>query len=243
MRRFLVIDDHPLMRDAVTRALANLQFDGRVDTASTLAEALARLGEDGPFDLALLDLQLPDANGFEALRTLRRERPECPVVVLSGDLDGQTILQCLEMGAAGYIPKTLHSDAVMNALRVVTGGDIYVPMQAVAAERALRPGQPPLRRASHTDPRSLGLTERQIDVLRLILRGMPNKIICRTLNLAEGTIKVHVSAVLRALGVRNRTQAIIAANQLGLQLSMTAEPLAATTGSLAELKARAVSAA
>lgn len=243
MRRFLVIDDHPLMRDAVTRALANLPVNGRVDTAATLAEALAKLSEEVPVDLALLDLQLPDAEGFEALRTLRRECPECPVVVLSGDLDGQTILQCLEMGAAGYIPKTLHSEAVMNALRVVTGGDIYVPMQAVAAERALRPGQLPLRRASHTDPRSLGLTERQIDVLRLILRGMPNKIICRTLSLAEGTIKVHVSAVLRALGVRNRTQAIIAANQLGLQLSMAAEPLAGTARPAADPKGRTISAA
>ena len=217
-QRFLVVDDHPLMREAIRSTLNAITVDGQVDTAATLAEALNKLGDVDSYDLALLDLRLPDSVGFEGLKTLRAGWPDCPVVVLSADVDGPTILHCLELGAAGYIPKTLHTDAVMNALRLVAGGDIYIPQQAVALERSKRPMSSWSRRGTTTDPHSLGLTDRQVDVLRLILRGLPNKLICRQLVLAEGTVKVHVSAVLRALGVRNRTQAIIAASQIGLRL-------------------------
>ena len=181
-------------------------------------EALEKIDRSGPFDLTLLDLHLPDVKGFEGLKSMRAKRPECPVVVLSGELDAPTILHCIELGAAGYIPKSLHTDAVMNALRLIAAGDIYIPHQAVAAGRIAAGGLAARHAGAGSDPRDLGLTDRQVDVLRLILKGLPNKLICRRLNLAEGTIKVHVSAVLRALGVRNRTQAIIAAGELGLRL-------------------------
>jgi DNA-binding NarL/FixJ family response regulator len=213
--RVLIIDDHPLMRDAIRTLLDDLAEPHGVDTASTLGEAMRKLSDEPTFDLMLLDLRLPDASGFEGLKTLRSRFPSCPTVVLSGDLDCNTILHCLELGAAGFIPKTLSSDGLRNALRVVADGDIYVPQQVIV-QRTTAAGQ---SSRDATDPRSLGLTDRQIDVLKLILRGLPNKLICRRLNLAEGTIKVHVSAVLRSLGVRSRTQAIVAANSLGLRLS------------------------
>jgi DNA-binding NarL/FixJ family response regulator len=221
-QKFLVVDDHPLMREAVRTTLILLQPDSKVAAVSTLAEAMVCLEQEPRFDLTLLDLCLPDAVGTDGLKQVRSKRPDCPVVVLSADVEGETILRCIEMGACGYIPKTLHSDAVMNALRMVVAGDIYIPHQAIAPARTEGPKSSIYGgRANHrsTDPRDLGLTERQLDVLRLILKGFSNKLICRQLKLAEGTIKVHVSAVLRALGVHNRTQAIIAASQIGLKIS------------------------
>lgn len=226
-QRFLVVDDHPLMRDAIRSTLAQLAPDSDIQAASDLGEAIKCLSDAEPFDLALLDLRLPDATGTEALAALREKCPETPVVILSADVDGETILRCIDLGACGYIPKTLHADGVMNALRVVAAGDIYIPHQAVSGARGPGAasganGHPSMSRpptGQVTDPRTLGLTERQLDVLLLILKGYPNKLICRNLHLAEGTIKVHVSAVLRALGVRNRTQAIIAASTMGLKLS------------------------
>lgn len=226
-QRFLVVDDHPLMREAIRSTLAMLAPDSEVAAAASLSEAITLLGADPPIDLTLLDLRLPDAQGIEGLRELRSRRPDSPVVVMSADVDGETILRCIDLGACGYIPKTLHADAVMNALRLVAAGDIYIPHQAVSAQRELRGAASPASDRGgtrNTKPRDLGLTERQLDVLRLILKGFSNKLICRQLDLAEGTIKVHVSAVLRALGVRNRTQAIIAASEIGLKLSDNDKP-------------------
>lgn len=219
-QKFLVVDDHPLMRDAIRSTLVMLSPESDVQGACDLTEALRCFEQTHSFDLALLDLHLPDTDGTDGLRALREKCPETPVVVMSADVDGDTILRCIDLGACGYIPKTLHVDGVMNALRVVAAGDIYIPHQAVSAGRngSHKNGSRPLT-AHSTDPRSLGLTDRQLDVLLLILKGYPNKLICRNLHLAEGTIKVHVSAVLRALGVNNRTQAILAASAMGLKLS------------------------
>jgi DNA-binding NarL/FixJ family response regulator len=137
-------------------------------------------------------------------------------VVLSAEIDRETILRCLDLGAAGYIPKTYHADVITHALRLIASGHVYVPREAIDPRRDAN--EPIRLRSAGSDPRGLGLTDRQCDVLRLILRGLPNKLICRQLDLAEGTVKVHVSAVLRALGVRNRTQAVIAASRLGLRM-------------------------
>lgn len=219
-RHFLVIDDHPMMREAIRSTLGSLAPQCLIEDVSTLDEAMVRLEQSSGVELTLLDLHLPDCGGLEGLKELRDRFPDNPVVVMSAEVDSDTILRCIDLGACGFIPKTHRSDAVLNALRLVTAGDIYIPHQAVS-QIAARQQLGPLRakpNARGLDPRELGLTERQIDVLRLILRGFSNKLICRQLKLAEGTIKVHVSAVLRALGVSNRTQAIIAASQLGLKL-------------------------
>ena len=264
----LIIDDHPLMRDAVRMTMEAVAPGGRIDMADSFAEARRLLATDATWDFALLDLNLPDCEGFDGLIALRELRPALTTVVLSAQTDRDTILRCIDLGAAGYIPKTYPSEVITHALRLVASGHIYVPREALglprealghaprdaqardaAVPRALglaaasdrdglardgaghdftresfgrvghdarEPAAPPPRSA---DPRKLGLTDRQCDVLRLILRGLPNKLICRQLDLAEGTVKVHVSAVLRALGVRNRTQAVIAASQLGLKVN------------------------
>lgn len=220
----LVIDDHPLMRDAVGMTMEAIAPDSRIDLAASFAEARRMLALHSAYDFTLLDLNLPDSAGFEALKALRAEYPQLPTVILSAEVDRETILRCLDLGAAGYIPKTYHGDVITHALRLVVSGHVYVPREAVDPRRS---AHEPIRTAPPGgDPRGLGLTDRQCEVLRLILRGLPNKIICRHLDLAEGTVKVHVSAVLRALGVRNRTQAVIAASRLGLRMHEPAHPSA-----------------
>lgn len=218
----LVIDDHPLMRDAVCMTMEAIAPESRIDLASSFAEARRMLALNAAYDFTLLDLNLPDSTGFEALKALRAQYPQLPTVILSAETDRETILRCLDLGAAGYIPKTYHGEVITHALRLVVSGHVYVPREAIDPRRnahePIRIGPP------GGDPRGLGLTDRQCEVLRLILRGLPNKIICRHLDLSEGTVKVHVSAVLRALGVRNRTQAVIAASRLGLRMQEQVRP-------------------
>ncbi|MCD6681013.1 MAG: response regulator transcription factor [Burkholderiaceae bacterium] len=212
----LIIDDHPLMRDAIRITMDSVAPGSRIDLAGSYAEARRMLATNVPYDFTLLDLNLPDCAGFDALRGLREHFPHLPTVVLSAEIDRETILRCLDLGAAGYIPKTYHGDLITHALRLVSSGHVYVPREAIDPRHGAK--EPIRSRHVQNDPRHLGLTDRQCDVLRLILRGLPNKLICRQLDLAEGTVKVHVSAVLRALGVRNRTQAVIAASRLGLRI-------------------------
>jgi len=254
----LIVDDHPLIVDAVQMTMRSISPNGRIDTAASLAEARRLLESGASWDFVLLDLELPDADGFDGLTALRGLRPDLTTVMLSGCVDRDTILRCIDLGASGYIPKTYTSDSLSQALQLVASGHPYIPREALGRETlsgnggpgwfsrespghghgppergraSVDPGRDPFGRVGHdareplgardkpTDPRRLGLTDRQCDVLRLILRGLPNKLICRHLELAEGTVKVHVSAVLRALGVRNRTQAVIAASRMGIRMT------------------------
>ncbi len=216
-RHFLILDDHPFVHTALVQMLAELEPGGRIVLTHRLEQALSALRLGPPPDLVVADLHLADANGPDVLSRLRLQRPESPVAVFSAKDDPPTILRCLEAGAIGYITKTHSYDGVLNALRLINSGCPYVPPEVLnlQANGRLRLEARLIRPA---DPRHLGLTDRQIDVLRLLLRGLPNKLICRQLRLAEGTVKVHVSAVLRALGVRNRTQAVIAASRIGLEV-------------------------
>ncbi|HVL58329.1 MAG TPA: response regulator transcription factor [Burkholderiaceae bacterium] len=213
--KVLIVDDHPLMRGALRIAAESLSEAVEIAMAGTLAEALAQLRGPVAHDLIILDLTLPDARGIEALQRLRDLHPEIAVTVISGDTERSTILRCLDAGACGFIPKSASHERTITALRQVLTGGVYLPPEA-AARQDFATMQPPSVPFG-ADPRQLGLTERQMDVLRLLLQGLPNKLICRRLELAEGTVKVHVSAVLRALGVRTRTQAVVAAARLGLK--------------------------
>jgi len=142
---------------------------------------------------------------------LRREWPGMPVLVLSATHDRETVEHALDLGAMGFIPKTANTRVLLDALRLVLSGGVYVPAESAQANGALRP-------RSVTRPEQLGLTLRQADVLKLLVQGKPNKLICRDLRLSEGTVKVHVSAILRALNVRNRTQVVIELARRGVRL-------------------------
>jgi DNA-binding NarL/FixJ family response regulator len=213
--RVLIVDDHPLLRGGIIGQLAALGVEPRVEQADRLSDALRILGAAPRIDLVLLDLNLPDCVGTSGIESLRRRFPRVPVMAMSGADDRATIDRCLRAGACGFLPKSSTPERLGAAVRAVAGGGIYVPREPGGAGQR---GWGVPAAIAPVDASELALTDRQRDVLRLIMRGLPNKLIGRQLQLAEGTVKVHVSAVLRALGARNRTQAVIAADRLGLRL-------------------------
>lgn len=218
--KILVVDDHPLIREALRQVLQALDRELDLLEAQTTAEALQLMRREQNVSLVLLDLALPDVDGFEALRQLREEFPGAPIVVLSATEDPDAVLRAIDAGAMGYIPKTSSTQLLIQALRLVLSGGIYLPPELLRKHGpgGAAPHSPPANPAQLRDPREIGLTERQAQVLVLLLHGKPNKLICRELNLAEGTVKIHVTAILKALGVTNRTQAVIAVSKLGLKL-------------------------
>jgi DNA-binding NarL/FixJ family response regulator len=209
--KVLVIDDHPLIQEALKHVLAVLDPTLEHVQAQDASDAHAALSREPDTDLILLDLALPDCDGFELLADLRREWPGMPVLVISATHDCATVEHALDLGAMGFIPKTANTRVLLDALRLVLSGGVYVPAESAQANGALRS-------RSVTRPEQLGLTLRQADVLKLLVQGKPNKLICRDLRLSEGTVKVHVSAILRALNVRNRTQVVIELARRGVRL-------------------------
>jgi DNA-binding NarL/FixJ family response regulator len=224
--KILVVDDHPLIREALPQVLRALDSTMELLQAATCAEAMERTRLNPDIALVLLDLALPGVDGFEALRQLRQEFPAIPVVVLSAYEQPDTVMRAIDGGAMGFIPKTSHTPLLIQALRLVLSGGIYLPPSIVGKQEPAAPVGSGLSTAlpNLRNPRDIGLTDRQCQVLALMLQGKPNKLICRELNLAENTVKIHISAILRALSVHNRTQAVIAASKLGLKLP---PPLAA----------------
>ena len=220
--KFLVVDDHALIRDAMREVLLALRPGSSMLDAGDAKQALGLLAAHADVDLVLLDLQLPDRDGLDLLEDLNRLHPAVPVVMLSGRQDADTMRQALGRGAQGFIPKTEPRKVLAGALELVLAGGVYVPMAAlatppvpVAAVSAVTAAMPS---DSLPTPQSLGLTERQLDVLALLMQGLNNKLICRTLGLAEPTVKNHLSAVLKALGVASRTEAVLAVQRLGWTL-------------------------
>ena len=220
--KILVVDDHPLIRAAVRNVLTQIETDVAVHEAQNCPAALALVDAHPDFTLVLLDLHLPGMGGLDALSILRERYPEIPVVVLSAANDRDSVLQALDRGAMGFIPKSSSNDVMVSALRLVLAGGIYLPPEVLAASsvgtaHAASPPAFPTARPT-TAPADLGLTERQAQVLALMVQGKPNKLICRELGLAESTVKIHITAILKTLKVSNRTQAVIAAGRLGLKL-------------------------
>lgn len=210
--KFLVIDDHALIRDALASVLGQLQPGSAVIEASTCAEALEAVAGHADLSLVLLDLTLPDGNGFALLDKLRRDRPAVPVVVLSAVQDRASVTRALETGASGFIPKSAQREIMLNALRLVFAGGIYVPPEILAHDRKVGTD------GAAAPSQGLGLSARQEKVLALLMQGLTNKAIGRRLALAEPTVKNHVTAILKALGATNRTAAVAAANRRGWAL-------------------------
>jgi DNA-binding NarL/FixJ family response regulator len=216
--KILVVDDHPLVLQALRTVLH--QLDAVVDvhdaTNSDRARQLVNAHPDA--DLLLLDLGLPDTDGFTLLGEIRAEHPTIPVVVVSGSEDHADVTRALDSGAMGYIPKSCPSDVLIGALRLVLSGGLYVPPAMLHRPAGGPPRTPTVHPQGGARPEALGLTPRQSEVLALVLQGLPNKVICRRLGLAEPTVKVHMQAVLRALHADNRVQAVIEASRRGLTI-------------------------
>ena len=218
--KILVVDDHVLIRQAMHGVLKKLRRDAVVLEASNSQQAMHVIAEHPDVQLILLDLTLPDRDGFSVLAEMRERYPTVAVVVLSAVQDSANVMKALDLGALGYIPKSAQSDVMLNALRLVISGGIYIPPEILIHETV--PESAAKSSSSETHPQDtagyLGLTDRQLDVLALMMQGNSNKTICRILNLAEPTVKNHVTAILKTLNVSNRTEAVVAANNLGWKL-------------------------
>ena len=217
--KVLLVDDHALIRDALRGVLKELSDDATVLEASDCRQAMRLIEAHPDLHLILLDLNLPDRDGFAVLADLRKRYATISVVVLSAFHDRDNVLRALDLGALGFIPKSAPRDVMVNALRLVFAGGVYIPPEALErAEGNQTKPAPPM------SPAELGLTERQLEVLALMMQGKSNKIISRRLDVAEPTVKHHVTAILKALKVANRTEAVIAVGSLGSDLPRLAEP-------------------
>ena len=217
--KILLVDDHVLIRDALRGVLKELAGDATVLEAADCRQAMRLIEAHPDLHLILLDLNLPDRDGFEILADLRERYGTISLVVLSALNDRQNVVKALDLGALGFIPKSAPRDVMVNALRLIFAGGIYIPPEAL--------GRPSKSRHSGAglgvSPADLGFTGRQIEVLALMMQGRSNKAISRVLNVAEPTVKHHVTAILKALKVANRTEAVIAVGSLGWELPEIAE--------------------
>jgi DNA-binding NarL/FixJ family response regulator len=227
--RYVLVDDHFLIREALCGVLKELDPDATVLEASTWRDAGRLLEEHPDIALVLLDLVLPDQDGFAALKEIRTRCPRTPVVILSAQCDRDRVTKAIELGAAGFIPKSGERRVMLSALRLVFSGGVYIPPEALAGSKPAAPAPslavPPLPspRAGAKSPADFGLTARQMDVLALMMRGISNKAICRTLSLAEPTVRNHVTAILKSLNVSNRTEAVVMVGALGWELPRLGE--------------------
>ncbi|QYJ95288.1 response regulator transcription factor [Shewanella spartinae] len=207
----IIADDHPLFRNALRQALSGAFADTQWFEADS-AEALQGLLEQGnnAYDLVLLDLQMPGSHGYSTLIHLRTHFPELPVVVISAHEDAMTISRAVHYGSAGFIPKSASMETLSEALTAVLYGDIWLPENIELQE--INEDATDQMAAKLAD-----LTPQQYKVLQMFAEGLLNKQIAYDLGVSEATIKAHATAIFRKLGVRNRTQAVIALQQLEME--------------------------
>jgi DNA-binding NarL/FixJ family response regulator len=218
--KILVVDDHILIREALRGVLKELRSDAVVLEASDGSQGMQLMAEHADINLVLLDLNLPDRDGFSMLADLRERYLATSVVVLSGQQDRGSVVKALDLGALGFIPKSAHREVMLAALELVFAGGIYIPPEILSRQEPIPAQAPPepSAAASRSLPKELGLTERQLEVLALMMRGKSNKAISRVLDVAEPTVKNHITAILKVLKVSNRTEAVISVLRSGWEL-------------------------
>lgn len=224
--KVLIADDHRLIVEGVKTKLSELGQHVECVVAMDLEEFARAVHPDAGLDLAIIDIAMPGTHGHEHIAQMRTLAPDVPVIVLSGSEDLEQIRALLDLGVQGFIPKAYSPDVMLSAVRLVLAGGVYVPQMLLAGmqARGMLPGDGvPVaiaRDATPADPeRSLDglrqiLTSRQIDVMLLLSQGKPNKLIARDLGISEGTVKIHLAAIFRALNVRNRVEAVVASRKL-----------------------------
>lgn len=216
--RVLIVDDHPLFREVLGLHMKEYFPDARLFDAGSVGEAVGVLSAYAGFDLILLDVSMPGMDGITGMTLIREQAPGTPIIIMSGMSDGGVARAALDAGASGYIAKTTGGRELKNALGLILLGEHYISASVLAEPAA----DPPSHTASSAQAEDeaigeYGMTPRQLEVCRLLMAGYPNKLIARKLDCAEGTVRLHVSAVLRALNARNRTEAARAALRLGIE--------------------------
>ena len=203
--KILIVDDHSLFREGLSHVLQALEESVIILEAPSCALAIQYVNENTDLDLVLLDLNMPGEDGFSALTSFTQTHPALPVVVLSGSTLRSDMQRALNSGAMGFIPKDTDSAIMLNALRLVLSGGIYMPTSMIQQQVL-----------NHIDNDASILTPRQLQVLALLVQGHSNKMIASEMDLAEATVKMHITSILKSLGVSNRTQAAMAAEKMGL---------------------------
>lgn len=211
MPRILIVDDHPLYREGLISALRSQMPGVEAMGADSAEDGLVLLETTPDADLVLIDLRLPGMDGFTALTAYGARFPLVPRMLISGDDDPRYVRRAFDLGASGFMPKSLSVQAVSEAIAVVLNGGVFAP-----------PASQPGPAAAAAGPGSLTL--RQIEALHLLGAGYTNREIARALDITERTAKAHVSAIFDALGADNRTQAVLAAQRLGLLGTAKAAP-------------------
>lgn len=217
--RILLADDHSLFREGLLHVLKELGTDPDVIQAGDYPSAIETAARNPDLDLALLDLNMPGMDPVAGVRAFRSRFPLLPLIVLSASEAADDVKHALDCGALGYIPKSSTASVMLSAIKLVLAGGVYLPTLLLGHE--IYPGEAPAPAPVRTQgipPKATarGLTERQMQVLALLTEGKPNKVIARTLDITEGTVKIHLVAIFQALGVKNRTEAVIAAQEIDL---------------------------
>lgn len=210
-QKFIVADDHPLFRAALNQALRQVAPQAEIVEADTMEATTDMVMRHPDADLILLDLHMPGAHGFSGLIQLRGQSPEVPVVVISGSEEPPVVRRAIDYGASGFIPKSSSLDVIAEAIRQVLDGEVWLPAEMVDIL-----GESNEEEARFAEAIA-SLTPQQFRVLNMLNEGLLNKQIAYELNVSEATIKAHVTAILRKLGVHSRTQAVIAAQKLEVE--------------------------
>lgn len=220
--KILVIDDHALIREALHTVLKQLKREAVIFEASDSRQAMHIVEEHPDMSLILLDINLPDRDGFSVLGELRERYATIAIIILSASDDQDNVKRAFSLGALGFIPKTTEREVMLNAIRLVLSGGIYIPSEILDREETTSTRLTDELSTCELQNR-LGLTDRQIQVLALLMKGKSNKDIARTLNMAVPTVKNYVTIVLKTLKVTSRTEAVIKMGKMGWGLSSKSE--------------------
>jgi DNA-binding NarL/FixJ family response regulator len=204
----LLVDDHPIIHETLRAVVRLVLPQAQFHAESDLAGGLARAKQLKNLELVVLDLGLPGCAGLEALIRFRKTLPRARIAIISATEDPDSVRAALDAGAVGYVPKTSSPKVLADALELIVHGGTYIPPQAGEGET------PPKKAPKLSD---FGITDRQADVLRLLIRGLSNAEIARELSIAENTVKQHAHAAYRALGVSSRTEVLVEFARLGIR--------------------------
>lgn len=218
--KYLIVDDHALITGALSLMLEDRDPEAEVHTAATAREALDLVNREGDADLLILDLSMPDVTGTELMEEIVRMQPMLKILVVSGLADQESIMRVLQLGAAGFVPKSLDTEMLGNAIDFVLKGGVFIPSKLLTESQRVGFFTRTAAHLKSSAEEPVHLTERQKDVLALLAQGAPIKRICRELDLSEGTVKTHVAAIYRSFGASNRTEALIAARRAGFDIDL-----------------------
>lgn len=218
--KYLIVDDHALVAGALTLLLEDRDPEADVHTAATADAALELVDREGDADLLILDLSLPGVTGTELMEEIVRRQPMLKILVVSGLAYQESIMRVLQLGAAGFVPKSLDTELLSSAIDFVLKGGVYIPSKLLTESQKDGFFTRTAARLKAPESAPPHLTDRQLDVLAQLAKGAPIKRICRELDLSEGTVKTHVAAIYRSFGASNRTEALIAARRAGFDIDL-----------------------